>query len=101
MVVGFSTASLKLLLVSRLSGRIKVEEKRLRLRNVGEEMIVHPNIPSTLVWWRIHTVRSLRSVIGKLISQQSHRLPTTALGQSISRVKLIIQVIFYVKVDFT
>lgn len=62
MVVGFSTASLKLLLVSRLSGRIKVEEKRLRLRNLGEEMIVHPNIPSTLVCWRIHTVRSLRSI---------------------------------------
>lgn len=62
MIVGFSTASLKLLLLSRLSGRIKVEEKRLRPRSLGEEMIVHPSIPSTLVWWGIHTVRSLRSI---------------------------------------
>lgn len=59
MVVGFSTASLKLLFVSRLSGRIKVEEKRMRLRDLGEEMIVHPN---TLVCWRRHVVRSLRSI---------------------------------------
>lgn len=45
MVVGFSAASLKLLLVSRLSGKIKVEEKRLRLRSVGEEMVVNPIPP--------------------------------------------------------
>lgn len=66
MVVGFSTASLQLLLVSRLTGRIKGEEKRMRLRNLGEEMIVHPNTPSTLVCWRIHTVRSFNQSMRKV-----------------------------------
>lgn len=63
MVVGFSTASLQLLLVSRLTGR---EEKRMRLRNLGEEMIVHPSTPSTLVCWRIHTVRSCNQSVRKV-----------------------------------
>lgn len=40
--------------------------KRMRLRNLREEMIVHPNTPSTLVCWRIHTVRSCNQSVRKV-----------------------------------
>lgn len=59
MVVFLWPASLKLLFASRLSERIKVEKKRRRLRDLGKEMIVHP---STLVYWRRHTISSLRII---------------------------------------
>lgn len=59
MVVCFSTAFRKLLFASRLCGRIEVEEKRRRLRDLGKEMVVHP---STLVFWRRPTISSLRLI---------------------------------------